>query len=30
VLKNSISTEDALKNTKNRTEVYFKVPKVIK
>ena len=29
-LKNSISTEDALKNSASKTEEYFKVPKVIK
>ncbi len=30
VLKNSIPTEDALKNSASKTEEYFKVPKVIK
>lgn len=30
VLKDSISTEYALKNTLNKTAEYFKVPKVIK
>lgn len=30
VLKDSISTEDALKNTLNKNAEYFKVPKVIK
>jgi aspartyl-tRNA(Asn)/glutamyl-tRNA(Gln) amidotransferase subunit C len=29
-LKNSISTQDALKNSSNKTDEYFKVPKVIK
>jgi len=29
-LKDSISTEDALKNSASKTEEYFKVPKVIK
>lgn len=28
-LKKSISTEDALKNTSDKTEKFFKVPKVI-
>lgn len=30
ILKNSISTNDALKNSVSKTEEYFKVPKVIK
>ena len=30
VLKNSISTDEALKNSASKTEEYFKVPKVIK
>lgn len=29
-LKESISTEDALRNSANKTDEYFKVPKVIK
>lgn len=28
-LKNSVSTEDALKNSPSRTEEFFRVPKVI-
>ena len=30
VLKNSISTDEALKNSASKTEEHFKVPKVIK
>jgi len=30
ILKNSIPTEDALKNSASKTDKYFKVPKVIK
>jgi len=30
ILKDSIPTEDALKNSASKTEEYFKVPKVIK